>query len=420
MAPLGFSVNYPPGCKELSVSLKLDELRKRLNDLSNGFDKLADLDTFSEDTPHDTEGAVNSPPHESFRGLALLLISPEYAHHADTDIQLRVGVCLCKLLKLFCPRSPFEEMLEEKELTKKTLIFLLNCIQRLSSLKSKGDVAYPKLHAILYLCCQMDLFLWCSLTDDEEILFKCIQTTFSIIKNLPAWAWTEPSFVRQMLLDMVVNVIVHSENLLSRDIVTYLLEFLIEPAKSAQPEQHAFARDIILRSSRHLEYLIQMLLQSSLISGSEQPRDPSAELCHTDSPCDALTNPATSNDTPEDPSSHGFGEHAFLIIYALHKIQHSLIAPVLPTVELRLKSPSARDRKRAFRLLARLFSEQRILLHEQNPSLWNALLGRFNDIDKEVRKLCILMVPQMIKQNPDLPRHDLIQCVRQRAYDLEQ
>lgn len=62
-----------------------------------------------------------------------------------------------------------------------------------------------------------------------------------------------------------------------------------------------------------------------------------------------------SKDDEENPDL--LGEHAFLIIYALHTIQSSIVAPVLPTIELKLKSPIVRERKRSFRLLARLFSE---------------------------------------------------------------
>lgn len=58
---------------------------------------------------------------------------------------------------------------------------------------------------------------------------------------------------------------------------------------------------------------------------------------------------------------NSLGERAFLIIYALHTIQTSLIVPILPTIEIKLKSPVVRDRKRAYRLLARLFSESVML-----------------------------------------------------------
>lgn len=63
---------------------------------------------------------------------------------------------------------------------------------------------------------------------------------------------------------------------------------------------------------------------------------------------------------------------------------------------------------------------QNSLLHETNPSLWDAFLGRFNDIDKEVRKLCVHMVPQLMKKNPELPVERLLTCFKQRAYDPEE
>ncbi|KAG5444949.1 Sister chromatid cohesion protein PDS5 B-A [Clonorchis sinensis] len=57
------------------------------------------------------------------------------------------------------------------------------------------------------------------------------------------------------------------------------------------------------------------------------------------------------------------------------------------------------------------------LLHDGNPALWDAFLGRFNDISEDIRKLCVHMVPQMIQHNPDLPRDQLLKCIQQRAYD---
>lgn len=69
------------------------------------------------------------------------------------------------------------------------------------------------------------------------------------------------------------------------------------------------------------------------------------------------------SDSEEDDVSDPLGEHTFLVIYALHTIQDSLVSPVLPTVELKLKSTIMRERKRAFRLLARLFCEPVIYLN---------------------------------------------------------
>lgn len=106
------------------------------------------------------------------------------------------------------------------------------------------------------------------------------------------------------------------------------------------------------------------------------------------------------------------GEHSFIIIYALHTLQESLVAPILPCIELKLKSNNARERKRAFRLLARIFSEPNSTIHHKNPELFSSFLTRFNDIDADVRTFCIQMVPVMLKQNSELPRAKLIDCLK--------
>ncbi|EUB60048.1 Sister chromatid cohesion protein PDS5 B [Echinococcus granulosus] len=116
---------------------------------------------------------------------------------------------------------------------------------------------------------------------------------------------------------------------------------------------------------------------------------------------------------PHDP----LGEHSFIVIYALHTLQESLVSPILPCVELKLKSSIARERKRAFRLLARIFSEPNSTVHHMNPELWATFLSRFNDIDADVRNFCIQMVPVMLKQNAELPRGKLIDCLKSCTID---
>ncbi|VDP71500.1 unnamed protein product, partial [Echinostoma caproni] len=386
---VGYHIVYPPGCKELNESLKVDELRRRLNDLSNSFDQIIEEESCEADSTYDPDSSTQPAQHENLKGLFLLLVSPEYTQHAAVDIQLRVGVCVCKLLKIFCPINPFSGMLEERSFTKNTLLFILACISQLSNVKSKSDITYPKLHTILYI----DVFLWCASLEDEATLFECIKTVFTIVKNLNVWAWTEPTIIRQMLLDMVVKVVAQAESLLTPEIITYILELLIEPARTTQPEQHTFARDLIIRTTNQLEYHIQMLLQNALIAGgSEKAREPvrPVEPKPTSNGDVDISSDSDTNSEIHDPNrSNPLGEHTFLVIYALHTIQESLVAP-------------------------------NSSLHEKNPSLWEAFLGRFNDIDKEVRKLCVHMVPQLMKKNPDLPIDRLLTCFKQRAYDPEE
>ncbi|KAK4471759.1 hypothetical protein MN116_005158 [Schistosoma mekongi] len=343
---VGLELVYPRNCKPINGDLSTEELRRRLIELCNALDIVIEDEGTLTETSLDGETVSLSHDHLKYKGLFLLLSSPEYLRHADRDIQLRSGVCICKLLKIFCPYNPLSGISEEKVLTK-------------------------------------------------------------------------------MVLDMTVKVIIQSEKFLPSDVVAYVLQYLIEPAKSTLPAQHTFARDLIIRTSDQLEYRIQMLLQNSLIVGrcngteikSHNKSSGSSEVVLEDSDAE---HPYVSDSENDGKGVDLLGEHAFLIIYALHTIQSSIVAPVLPTIELKLKSPIVRERKRAFRLLARLFSEPNSLLHRKNPSLWDAFLGRFNDIDCEVRKLCIHMLPQLLKQNQDLLHEQLLTNFQQRIYDPDE
>ncbi|CAI2728920.1 unnamed protein product [Schistosoma spindalis] len=425
MPSIGLELIYPPNCKPINDDLSKEELRRRLTELCNALDNVIEEEGKSTETSLDGERLSLSQDHAKYKGLFVLLGSPEFLKNADRDIQLRVGVCICKLLKIFCPCNPLSGLSEEKVLTKEILFFLIDCIGLLSNVKTKTDAVYIKLHTMIYICAQIDVFMWCSFLEDESVLFGFVKMVFAIVKNLDVWSWTDNSIVRQMILDMAVKVIIQSEKFLSSDVVTFILQYLIEPAKSTQPAQHTFARDLIIRTADQLEYRIQMLLQNSLIVGKcngtqmkteSKPIRPPEEVLEDSS--EGISDVNESKDDEGNPDL--LGEHAFLIIYALHTIQSSIVAPVLPTIELKLKSPIVRERKRSFRLLARLFSEPNSLLHRRNPSLWDAFLGRFNDIDSEVRKLCIHMLPQLLKQNQDLLHEQLLTNFQQRIYDPDE
>ncbi|CAH8496639.1 unnamed protein product [Schistosoma turkestanicum] len=425
MPSIGLELVYPRNCKPLNDDLSKEELRRRLTELCNALDNVIEEEGKPTETSLDGERLSLSQDHLKYKGLFLLLSSPEFLKHADRDIQLRVGVCICKLLKIFCPHNPLSGLSEEKVLTKEILFFLIDCIGLLSNVKTKTDAIYIKLHTMIYICAQIDVFMWCAFLEDESVLLGFVKMVFAIVKNLDVWSWTDNTIVRQMVLDMTVKVIIQSEKLLSAEAVAFVLQYLIEPAKSTQPAQHTFARDLIIRTANQLEYQIQMLLQNSLIMGKcngTHMKSTSKPIRSSDKVLeDSIEDTSDLNDIENDEANPDpLGEHAFLIIYALHTIQSSIVAPVLPTIELKLKSPIVRERKRSFRLLALLFSEPNSLLHRRNPSLWDAFLGRFNDIDSGVRKLCIHMLPQLLKQNHDLLHEQLLTNFQQRIYDPDE
>ncbi|VDM31355.1 unnamed protein product [Hydatigera taeniaeformis] len=370
---VGFDIVYPDGCAEIDGSLRPDELRKRINDINAALrDMLRQSgikdDLVAEDSENQHSVTQTQKPIQLV-GLLLHLLSHQFTHHPDIDIRLRICVAVCTLLKLFCPTNPFEALSDSQ-----------NRIET---------------------CCKLDVFTWCRLLDNgDKHLLNCLRTLIETVKNISIWAWSDEETVRQFILNSLVTLIHQSSALLTNDVVAYLLSFLIEPAKSSQPIQHGLVKDLILRAAAQLEYPIQMLIQNSLVLSDQ--RYVSTDLDESE-----------AGVCPHDP----LGEHSFIVIYALHTLQESLVSPILPCVELKLKSSIARERKRAFRLLARIFSEPNSTVHHKNPELWATFLSRFNDIDADVRNFCIQMVPVMLKQNTELPRGKLIDCLKSCTID---
>ncbi|VEL21247.1 unnamed protein product [Protopolystoma xenopodis] len=398
--PIGFELIYPDGCKEISECIRLDELKRRLNDLAKALAQLVETESLqNESSDQDNSGFFGmSNDHNKYRmkGLLLHLCTPQFTLNSDVEVRLRVATCICHLIKLYCPTNPLEGL-------------------------SNGA-------AIMKTCCQVDVLLWCNLVDDgEELLLESLKVLIGVTKNINVWAWSSEDNVKQLLLDVLCHLISRSDNLINQEITTYLMRFLIDPLKTANPEQYNFVRDLVIRTSTHLEYHIQMLLQSFLVVTSPASKikanaSKQDKNAHTvvdideTSEKDDYEEEADSSGRPDDT----LGEHSFLLIYALHKIQESLVAPILPTIELKLKSHNSRERKRAFRLLARLFSEPSSTLYQKYPSLWDAFLGRFHDISSEVRRICVHMVPQLLKNNPDLPQERIRSSLKERVLDHDE
>ncbi|RTG90298.1 uncharacterized protein DC041_0009072 [Schistosoma bovis] len=118
MPSIGLELIYPPNCKPINDDLSKEELRRRLTELCNALDNVIEEEGKSTETSLDGERLSLSQDHTKYKGLFLLLGSPEFLKNADRDIQLRVGVCICKLLKIFCPCNPLSGLSEEKVLTK--------------------------------------------------------------------------------------------------------------------------------------------------------------------------------------------------------------------------------------------------------------------------------------------------------------
>ncbi|VDL85696.1 unnamed protein product [Schistocephalus solidus] len=413
---IGFELIYPENCKEISEDLKPEEFRKRINDINNALQILLSRSGADDDSVDEQSQEVECRPTNAskerlkYAGIFIHLLSPQFTHYPDIDIRLRICVALCRMLTIFCPINPFENASNCQSVIGDLLRFLNECILNITKLHSKQDVNYPRLHTILYTCCKLDVFTWCRLLDDgDKVLLETLKTIFTLMRNLKIWAWSDEGVVQNFVLETLVTLMHQTTHLLSDEIVLFLLKFLIEPAKSTQPHQHLLAKDLILRMAPQIEYPIQLvnffchnnvqLLQNSLVKSDQ-----------------TTTNTNESDGEVLDHDHEPLGEHTYILIYALHTLQESLVTPILPCVGLKLKSLIPRERKRAFRLLTRIFSEPNSTLHQTDPELWTAFLSRFNDIDVQIRSFCIQMVPLLLK-NSEIPKLQIFDCLKTSAID---
>lgn len=119
-----FSVVYPDGCAEIDGSLRIDELRKRINvcfifdvsilkDINAALRDMLRQTGIRDDSMEESENqhsvTQTQNPIQLF-GLLMHLSSHQFTHHPDIDIRLRVCVAVCTMLKLFCPTNPFETL----------------------------------------------------------------------------------------------------------------------------------------------------------------------------------------------------------------------------------------------------------------------------------------------------------------------
>lgn len=79
-----------------------------------------------------------------------------------------------------------------------------------------------------------------------------------------------------------------------------------------------------------------------------------------------------------------------LIIYELYKIRYGLLELVMPQLEYKLKSSDLKERREYTKLLSKLFGEKDSKLAIQLPQLWEAYLERFNDLNEDIRKICVV------------------------------
>ncbi|KAL3308935.1 Sister chromatid cohesion protein PDS5 B, partial [Cichlidogyrus casuarinus] len=389
---LGFEILYPKSCQEVSEDLSLADLRKRLTDLADALQKesleQSNLDESALELP------IDNHPFKHYRGLLMHLNSSQFSEHFDTSVRIRACVCALQIVKLLCPSNPFESLVEEALVKKGFLDWILDSVNHLSTIKSTSEPLFAKSLLILRNAAQMGIFVW--ITESEEapkLMSKLVKTFYNVLKTVDIWTWSDRSSIINLLMGCIGLVIKRGEHFLTDDTLIFIIKHLIEPYKSAHPVLCEASRDFLLSYSCLVQEHIQLLLQKSLLSSQffeAEPSKPEAaatlasdqdnldlEKDKFDVDMDAddenPQTPPVSDDAQLDADDdkeggesleNQIGERLYLLIHALHCVQHNL------------------------------------------------------DIDVEMRRICIHSFALIAESNPKLAMGELLEVFLKRVFDL--
>ncbi|XP_059483617.1 sister chromatid cohesion protein PDS5 homolog A-A isoform X4 [Neocloeon triangulifer] len=350
---------YPSGCREVKEDLSPDELIRRLKTLAHTFQSMGQ-----------DEGAY----HE-FVPLALHLASEYFLLHPSKDVQLLIACCIADVLRVYAPEAPYKDPEQVKEI----FMFL---IKQLSGLKDPKDPAFKRYFYLLENLAYVKSFNMCFELDDcQEIFCNLFQLMFRIVND------EHSGKVKSFMLDVLCPLITESDSV-SNNLLDTILINIVEPSKSTKKNAYLLAKELIVKCSDTLESYIQTFFNQVLILGQ-----PNKEL--------------------------SISGKVYDLIYELNHICPTVLLAVLPQLEFKLKSPDEKERLGAVSLLARMFSEKDSTLAIHHRPLWQAFLGRYNDISVAIRTKCVQYSMHFLLNHPEL-RQDITQTLKLRQHDAEE
>ena len=193
--------------------------------------------------------------------------------------------------------------------------------------------------------------------------------------------------VKSFILDMLSPLITDSDYV-SSELLDIILLNIVEPIKTQRKYAYGLAKDLVNKTSDSLEPYIQQFFNRVLILGKADEK-------------------------------LSIRNRVYDIIYELNHICPSILLAVLPQLEFKLKSTEEQERMGSVTLLARMFSEAGSTLAVKHRALWQAFLGRFNDISAAIRTKCVQYTMHFLTNHPELVE-DVTETLKMRQHDSEE
>ncbi|CAK8686527.1 unnamed protein product [Clavelina lepadiformis] len=333
-------IEFPPGVKDVSSDMNPAELVKALKKCCKFFSQL-------------------EQDEEEMKRIYLpfcnYIVQDEFLKEIkDDNCRIHIGCILADVFRLHAPENPFRSGEKIKEI----FMFLT---EQLKQLRDPKGPLFAKAYHILENVATIKSYNICIDLDDSnaagDIFCSLFRSFFSIVNS------GHDKQLKSHMLDIMGFAITDSGSV-PQSVLDIILECLLEKTRKMNPSAYELAQDLLRRTFGVIEQYLMMFFQNVILANR-------GEVSRLSS-------------------------HWTKLIPELYKITPTLLLNTLPQLELKLRVDDPKERLQVVTLLSQMFSEKNSNLATQYPTLWNCFLGRFNDIDPEVRATCVTFYRHLI------------------------
>ncbi|GFY77146.1 sister chromatid cohesion protein PDS5 homolog B [Trichonephila inaurata madagascariensis] len=350
------NVVYPPGTKDLTEEVSTEELICRLKGCADVFRNIL----------QNEQNALRYEP------LAHLLITERFLEHKDREVRLLVACLLADIFRICAPEEPYREPIQIK-------LVMEFFVDQLKILESPLDPSLIHIFYLLENLAVVKTFNIClDVPDFHHIICQLFKVIFRVSGDLV------PKIKRHIL--NLLCPLINESDVVTQELLDIILILLVEPIRSQRLVASSLAKEIFLKTATALEPHIQAFFNNAFILGA---------------------------------SVHSsLSSHLYQLIYEINLLNPGVLLTVIPQLESKLKSTDTKERSEVAQIVGRMFSDKNSNMIETHKLLWECFLDRFNDINKNIRLICVSFVREFLVYHPN-SRQDITAKLKHRHRDSE-
>ncbi|GFR06797.1 sister chromatid cohesion protein PDS5 homolog B-B [Trichonephila clavata] len=351
------NVLYPPGVKDLTEEVSTEELICRLKDCGDVFQKMSQKEQTA----------------RLYEPLAHLLITERFIEHKSREVRVLVACNIADIFRICAPDEPYRVPSQVK-------LVMEFFVDQLKLLSNPLDSSFNKCIYLLENLAVVKTFTICFDTPGcRHIIYRLFKVIFHASGDHILKA-------KRHIINLLCPLITDSD-VVTQELLDVILIHLVEPVKSQRPTASLIGKEIFLKTASTLEPYIQAFYNNAFILGASV--------------------------------QSSLSSHLYPLIYEINLLNSGVLLTVIPRLEYKLKSTDIAERTEVTEILGRMFSDRNSDMIETHNLLWGCFLDRFNDINKNIRLLCVNFAREFLVYHPE-SRQDITAKLKSRLRDVEQ